>query len=417
MKVLWFANTPASGGEFIGDNNVRGGWLKSLDKLLSKHVELHVAFEYPKLLSDFVYKGIYYHPITLSSSSSNFLLLKKHFFNEFIDDQHKKQYISLIEEVKPNVIHIHGTENPFSVILKYELNIPVVLSIQGNCTVYHYKYFDGLPKSLSKKKNFSTIKSLVLQKSYKSIYNDSKRRSLREQKYIRLHKNIIGRTDWDRRISLILSPERKYFHNNEVLRDGFYQAEWKFNEQLDEVIIHSTIGSNYFKGLEVIMLCSNLLNLNGVKHKWRIAGISKDDLIVKIAKRHLGINNIDETLIYLRNLDEHKLVESLLESHLYVMPSHIENSPNNLCEALILGMPCIATHAGGSSSLITDKEDGVLVQTGDPWSMAGAIVEYINDFEKAINYGKKARDRALKRHDKVKIVTELLEIYNSIRHE
>lgn len=42
------------------------------------------------------------------------------------------------------------------------------------------------------------------------------------------------------------------------------------------------------------------------------------------------------------------------------MPSHIENSPNNLCEAMILGMPCIATDAGGTSTLLSNMKDGLL---------------------------------------------------------
>jgi glycosyltransferase involved in cell wall biosynthesis len=250
-------------------------------------------------------------------------------------------------------------------------------------------------------------------KSYGNIYKISQKSASREQKYIELHKNIIGRTDWDRRITSILSPGRSYFHNDEVLRDSFYEKQWRPKRDLDLVIIHSTIGSNYFKGLESILLASYLLTKYGLKHQWKVAGVVKNDLIVKISKKYLNIPSIDRSIIYLGNISELDLVENLLNSHIYVMPSHIENSPNNLCEAMILGMPCISTNAGGSSSLITDKVDGLLIQNGDPWSMAGAIVEFCEDFDKAIDYGKKARIRALQRHSKEKIVRDLLEIYKN----
>ena len=104
----------------------------------------------------------------------------------------------------------------------------------------------------------------------------------------------------------------------------------------------------------------------------------------------------------------------MLEADIYVMPSHIENSPNSLCEAMIIGMPCITTLAGGTPSLLKDKEEGLVIQDGDPWSMAGAILELHHNPEIAFTYGRNARKRALKRHDPDKIVDELLDIYREI---
>ena len=98
----------------------------------------------------------------------------------------------------------------------------------------------------------------------------------------------------------------------------------------------------------------------------------------------------------------------------YTSALTIENSPNNLCEAMILGMPCIATYAGGTGSLLRDKEDGILVQDGDPWSMAGAILELWENSETSSRLGGNARIRALKRHDPLQVVTDLVSIYNNI---
>jgi glycosyltransferase involved in cell wall biosynthesis len=104
----------------------------------------------------------------------------------------------------------------------------------------------------------------------------------------------------------------------------------------------------------------------------------------------------------------------MLNAHIYVMPSHIENSPNNLCEAMILGMPCIATFAGGTGSILQDGVDGILVQDGDPWAMAGAIIELINSPERLVFYAKNARTKALKRHDISNTVNQYLTIYTKI---
>ncbi|HOS17097.1 MAG TPA: glycosyl transferase family 1, partial [Bacteroidales bacterium] len=64
--------------------------------------------------------------------------------------------------------------------------------------------------------------------------------------------------------------------------------------------------------------------------------------------------------------------------------------------------------------ILKDKEEGILVQDGDPYAMVGAIYELINDIEKAIFYGKNARITALKRHNKKDIVNAIYTIYKSI---
>ena len=96
------------------------------------------------------------------------------------------------------------------------------------------------------------------------------------------------------------------------------------------------------------------------------------------------------------------------------MPSHIENSPNNLCEAMLLGMPCITTLAGGSDSILINKKEGLVIQDGDPWSMAGAVLELRNNWSEALIYGQKAREHALKRHDINSIIKSLLQTYQTI---
>lgn len=99
------------------------------------------------------------------------------------------------------------------------------------------------------------------------------------------------------------------------------------------------------------------------------------------------------------------------------MPSHIENSPNNLCEAMIIGVPCVATYAGGTPSILENNIEGILVQDGDPWAMAGAILELAESPDIAVQFGNKAREKALKRHDRGRIINDLMNVYNNIINE
>ena len=161
-------------------------------------------------------------------------------------------------------------------------------------------------------------------------------------------------------------------------------------------------------------MCLYELNKLGVDIEWRVAGINSNDLIVKIVKRMLKDKFSNKNLKLLGRLSANALIAKLLEADIYIMPSHIENSPNNLCEAMMLGMPCIATVAGGTGSILKDGEEGNLVQDGDPWGMAGAVLEMKDNYESAVLMGQKARKSALERHDKDKIVDELFGIYKKI---
>ena len=94
--------------------------------------------------------------------------------------------------------------------------------------------------------------------------------------------------------------------------------------------------------------------------------------------------------------------------------SHIENSPNSVCEAMLVGVPTIASFAGGTSSIIKDGEEGILVQDGDPYVLAGSIVHLVQNPDLAMFYSNNAKCRALQRHNPENVYKELLSGYTSI---
>ena len=81
---------------------------------------------------------------------------------------------------------------------------------------------------------------------------------------------------------------------------------------------------------------------------------------------------------------------------------------------MIIGMPCVATFASGTASMLKDGKDDLLIQDGDSWVMAGAILEIIINPSMAEIYAKNARENALIRHDKATIISELIETYSKI---
>lgn len=411
LKVLWFTNTPSLAEEKLDNKPIGGGWIKSLDYEMQNKVDLHISFYYYKNIAPFKYGKTTYYPILNNRQS----IIKKILYERFGRiklTENINKLLEIVYLIKPDLIHIHGTENPFGCIIN-KVSVPVVISIQGNITVYQHKFFSGFNnKQLKTAEN--SFNYLLGYFPFRSQYNRFQRIKEREQKVLLNTKHIIGRTSWDRRICSIFAPNAEYFHNDEILRDKFYKHKWIYNKNTT-IKIFTTNGNIFHKGFETLCKSVTLLKKSGlINFQWYVAGVTENDLIVKAAKNLLGNDFPKSNLILLGKLSEDEIINQLLSSDIYVMTSHIENSPNNLCEAMILGMPCIATFAGGTNTLLDDNVDGILIQNGDPWVMAGAIKELVNNPELAVKYGSNAREKALKRHDKNKISKSLLNIYYKI---
>lgn len=411
MKVLWFSLSAGLSDAYLNNNYEGIGWIKSLEKNIQNKVDLSIAFYHDKSIAPFKLGPTTYYPIK-RYKNGKLTKAKRRLFNTIETDYDTQLFLQVVKEAKPDIIHIHGTESPFGLVQKYT-DIPTVVSIQGTITVYRYKFFSKI--SWFDVLKYSHFSSFALSRSFIHVYKQFSKIAAREQEIYGLSKNFIGRTGWDRRVTKVLAPAANYYHNDEILRAGFYNNEWSYKPS-GKLQLFTTIWGNIYKGLETLLDCARLLDTVNIDYEWRVAGINLTDEVVVIASKG-GRHPVSKNVIFLGMVNEMTLISGLLQCHLYIATSHIENSPNSLCEALILGVPSIATNAGGTSSLMDDNKEGVLIQDGDPYAMAGAIMELKENYSKAVAFGVKARERALLRHCQETITKDLLEIYRVILEE
>src|SRR5437763_1576936 len=83
---------------------------------------------------------------------------------------------------------------------------------------------------------------------YHQVYKSFFKIALREKKILKQTRNVIGRTSWDKRVSKLLAPNATYFHNDEILRDIFYKANWSYKPD-DMLQLFTTTGPYLYKGL------------------------------------------------------------------------------------------------------------------------------------------------------------------------
>lgn len=419
MRVLWFANTPCEASEYLTGQKVKsGGWLYALCEQLKAQsgVELHVAFFWGKALKAFAYKDVMYHPVERVGAETvwgRYVNRVKGQYSDVDDKRELERCKQIVREISPDIIHVHGSEETFGLIAQDEsIHVPVVLSIQGLLNAYRVKYYSGISKN-DLKHGEALLKRLLMD-GVNGRYRNFCRRAKREANFFKSLRYVIGRTLWDRRCALALNPNAVYFTVNEILRPEFMQALWQKHAENQHFVLVSTISSGVYKGLEVVYHTAKLLTDLHFSFVWKIIGLSADDETVGIVEKSSTLHASAIHIELLGSCQADEMIPIMLQSDMYVQVSHIENSPNSLCEAMAMGMPIIASYAGGTSSMLENGKEGVLIQDGNGYELAGAIMEAKQDYTNAIKMGEAARRRALNRHNPDNVVKELMKVYMNI---
>lgn len=420
MKVLWFTNTPVGAQEKLsGDPIYGGGWLNALSEELAKNpeIELHIAFYLNQEMSPFQWKGITYHPVKMDSSTTLHRIVWRDLnaYSDKLDRAALPHLRKIIDDVKPDLIHIHGSENNFGLIAESSLSCPVVLSIQGIISIYNFYFFRGYSKQ--EINSAETLRTRIIGNGTSTREIAFRRKGARERSFLKRIPNIIGRTFWDKAATLAINPQRRYFEVGEILRDVFYQSRWDKTHFTTPLVITSTLSIASYKGLEVVFQTSKILQEAGFSCQWNVIGYGPDDQMTRLCEKKVGhgAKSLNIQMLGFKNAQE--MVSILQDTDLFVQVSHIENSPNSLCEAMLMGIPCIASFAGGTASILENNVEGRLVQDGDPYTLAGMIMEMASDFESAKKMGDRAHDTAVKRHNPIFVCNQLLNVYNTLLSE
>lgn len=322
--------------------------------------------------------------------------------------------LQAIADFNPDIIQVFGTENPFGLIPDGHCK-PVIIHIQGFLMVCEKKWFAGISKW--DQVRYSGFKDLLTMTGSFNEYFEFRKRAAREEIILKRCSYFMGRTTFDKRIVSLISPASEYFHCEEFIRKIFLEERWD-RPLTEEVTCISILKGTTYKGIDLLTESFIILQkYSSVIFKLKICGVSEEEEVVKIVRRKYKAHFRNLSVEFTGRLNAEELAHQLCASNFYIHPSYIENSPNSVCEAMALGMPVIATNVGGINSLITNNIDGILVQEGEPYTLAAAIINLINNYENAKLLGTNARKRSALRHDPDQIVKQLINIYETILTE
>jgi len=109
----------------------------------------------------------------------------------------------------------------------------------------------------------------------------------------------------------------------------------------------------------------------------------------------------------------HRAEEALAAMDAFVLPSLSESCSNSLMEAMAVGLPVIASNAGGNPELVVDGGTGVLVRPGDPAHLAQAMARLMDHPALAAALGAQAAQRIRAEFTLAKMLTGVETLYTS----
>lgn len=419
MRILWLCNIvlPDIAGKLKIQASNKEGWLSGVSASVKKShdFELGVCF-----------------PVPLEHDGFRDTIEGIDYFGFYEDTAHPEEYDKsledklkiIVEDFKPDMVHIFGTEYPHTLAMARVMEDNpdrLLIGVQGVMDIYAEHYFDGLPDYVIERK---TLRDVLRKDSLTDQKEKFEKRAAFEDVAAVIAGNITGRTPFDLDFALRKNHEAKYHFLNETLRPEFYEGRWE-EGNIENHSIFLSQGNYPIKGLHYMLRVmphvlkkypdamlyvagDNVTKHSTAKEVLKLSSYGK--YLLELIKKY----NLEKHIVFTGSLSAAEIKERLLKSHLFICPSSIENSPNSLGEAMILGVPCITANVGGVSGIFRDGADGIMFERGDIKGLYKAIDRIWSNPEEMRNYSENASMHAHITHNPEVNYKRLLEIYREI---
>lgn len=417
IRALWLCNmVPSFVAERIGmEKSNKEGWIAGMAQPVMEDDKIQLAFAFPVADGNGV-KG------QLDNGIKYYGFYEDGAHPENYDEGLEKSLNDICEDYDPQVIHCFGTEYPhiLGMLNNEKYKNRTLIHLQGLMEPYAESYHYGVPEYVVKRVTFRDWlrKDSILEQKDKYL-----KRAECEKKALYKAVNVCGRTHWDKAYINKLNDNAAYYHLNETLRSDFYEGKWDQSKVKSHTIFVSQ-GNYPLKGAHFLIEAIGL-----VKKKYSDVSVYiSGDNVTKHAsiKEKIKLSSYGKYLLEL--IDKYDLQENIhfvgqktslemkkyfLESEIFVIPSVLENSPNSLGEAMILGMPCVCADVGGIRTMASDDE-ALFYECNDIKKLSEHIIKLFDDKAYAKALGEKARSKAMLTHSVQGNYEVMLEIYKDI---
>ena len=412
-RVLWIVNIvlPAVAEDVGQTKTPFGGWLTLMIERLAVRdgYEIAVAMRAQVKTSMRVERNGVTYFIIPQSASDPF-------------DVETAAVDQILTDFAPHILHAEGSEMAYTRRFMERWDGPKLLSLQGLINGIEPYELGRLPmlSMLNPLRPRRLVTALALMANLQFRYRPRLRL---ERQTLGMADHIMGRTLWDRAHAWAINPQASYHHCSRILRDVFYSSKWSARGAARYSIFLGNAASAR-KGVHFAMQAAALLAPHYPDMKIYVAGQDPSDLSTWSPRRLVGYPayldgligdlKLGDHVIFTGQLSAEDVAERMALSHVFVLSSMIENSPNTLGEAMMVGTPTVAAFVGGVPTMARDEVEVLMYRADDPAMMAMQIKRLFDDPTLCSRLSRAARKRARITHDPETNVQALVDAYRRI---
>ncbi len=334
--------------------------------------------------------------------------------------QKLKIWLSEIERIRPDIIHIWGTE--FSIgydLAKSIQHIPIVYRIQGAINAIS-KYPNGHLPVKQMKKELSFFDGLKANKYNKDSRFMEKQAEL-ELKMIQTSAGIFSDNEWAVMQYQMKLPKLPTFYDKLPIRKVFSERCWNHNEAKPHSLF-CLAGRTAYKGIHQVIEAIALLKKDFPDILLRVPGSIAsrnpkwlfEPTYITYLKKLIQKYGLENNVEFLGALTSDQMAEYMCQSSVFVMPSVIENESATLREAMMLGMPVVSAFVGDIYETVVHKETGLLYRYEEYELLAYHIKTLLSDSGFAKRLGDNAMAFMKKEYESENYGKTLTEIYRKV---
>jgi glycosyltransferase involved in cell wall biosynthesis len=164
------------------------------------------------------------------------------------------------------------------------------------------------------------------------------------------------------------------------------------------------------KGVLYLIKAMNLVKDKEPKAKLLLIGDGEDRDALKETANKL---NLERFVTFLQQIPAQNIPEYTVASDVFVLPSLSEGFPLTVLEAMASGLPIVTTRVRGLPEIVTEGENGFLVEPKNPQQLAEKILLILKNDELRLKMSLNNREKA-KQYRWESVVDKLEKIYFEI---
>ena len=143
-------------------------------------------------------------------------------------------------------------------------------------------------------------------------------------------------------------------------------------------------------------------------------GSERDPGAASALRARIDLHGLANTVFLVNPVFGKEKLAQIAKACILILPSHVENMPMAVMEAMAAGLPVVATKVGAIPEMVADGETGILVEPRQPAQLARAIEQLLENSRLRRDLGARAAAIARTRWDTAVVGRQTAELYDSI---